>query len=174
MTKKAHSNKPKRVASAYIRFTSEERKKEEERGVGKKSVAEWATEYSKKWASLSPEEKKKYIDEYQRDMVEYKKAMDEYKNTDEYKEMRLKKSSEKRVAESKEKRPKKARNVSPYNIFVSEMYKKKKSEGEFDFKEVASLASEQWKSMSEQSKEEYQRKADEKNRSRRENENVVA
>lgn len=151
-----------------------QRKKEEERGCEKKSVAEWASEYSKKWASLPPDEKEKYIDEYKKDMVEYKRAMDEYKSTDEYKEMLLKRSSEKKAAESRDKKQKKARNVSPYNIFVSEMYKKKKSEGEFDFKEVASLASEQWKNMSEKSKEEYQRKADEKNRSRRGNENVVA
>ena len=149
-------------------------KKEEERGAGKKSVAEWASEYSKKWAILSPEIRKKYVDEYQREMVEYKKAMEEYKKTDEYKDLLLKKGSEKRTSEARERRkPKKVRNVSPYNIFVSEMYKKKKSEGEFDFKEVASLASEQWKGMSEQSKAEYQKKADEKNKSRRDNEDVV-
>lgn len=173
MAKKTESNnKPKRPASAYIRFTSDERKKED--GSEKTSVAEQAGKYSKKWASLKEEEKQKYIEAYHREMVEYNKAMEAYKTTDEYRESLNKKGDEKKKTSLKGK-VKKPRNVSPYNVFMAELYEKKKKEGTLGaLGNVASQASEEWKKMSDQNKETYQRLADEKNKARKEKEEATA
>lgn len=167
MAKKVCSNKPKRATSAYIRFTLDMRQKET---LEKMSIGEQAVRYSKMWADLPEQQKKKYIDAYQKDVVEYKKAMEKYKETDEYKEFLKIKGEEKRrgVSTKKEIREKKPRNVSSYNVFMAEVYEKKKREGKFDFREVATEASEEWKKMSKQNKEAYQKKADEKNQARRE------
>lgn len=162
------SNRPKRVLSPFFRFTADERKREGKQE--KTSVSANATRYAEKWNAFGPEEKKGYEEEYQKDLEKYRAAMEEYKKTDEYKEfVKSKKRS------GKDHKPKKPRNVSPYNVFMAEMYEKRKEEtGAFNFKEVASEASQIWKTMGEQNKEVYQKKADERNKARREKQESMA
>ncbi|KCZ74112.1 hypothetical protein H311_04924, partial [Anncaliia algerae PRA109] len=150
MKKKHAPNRPKRPPTAYIRFTNELRKKDP--SIKKLTVGEAATSFSKQWQELCQEEKDRLCDEYNKEMKIYSEAFAEYKKTDEYKES-LKKN----------KKPKRIRNVSPYNVFLAETYAQKKKEGCGEFKQVATEVSKLWSQMSEECKQDFQRKADELN-----------
>lgn len=165
MKKTNTPNKPKRPSSAYIRFTSELRKKDT--AVQKMSVGEAASFFSKKWAEYPPEGKKRLTDEYNQEMVGYNELFKAYKLTDEYKES-LKKTSKLPKNEKKTNR-----NISPYNAFVASYYEKKKKEGDCDFKAVTAEASEKWSSMTEAEKKVYSKKAAEVNEARKEKENKI-
>lgn len=158
MKKNLTPNKPKRPSSAYIRYTSELRKADPE--IKKMSVGEASNYFSKKWAELPQEEKKRLTDEYNEEMVSYNEAFSAYKLTDEYK------SSLKKGKKEKKK-------VSPYNVFMADAYEKKKKEGSCEFKEVAKEASQQWNKLSEEDKEIFKKKADELNEARKEKENKI-
>ncbi|KAF3333223.1 high mobility group B protein 13 [Carex littledalei] len=73
----ADPNKPKKPASSFILFSKEARKQLQEERPGTANSTVNAL-ISVKWKELSEEEKQKWTEKAAKDMVEYKKEMEEY------------------------------------------------------------------------------------------------
>jgi len=78
--KEKDANAPKGPRSAYILFSTEERKNvvKDHPGLAPKEVT---TELGARWRKLSEEEKKKYQEQNEADKVRYKSEMESYKPT---------------------------------------------------------------------------------------------
>lgn len=149
-------NEPKKPPTEYFMFLRDERKKLE-KGM---PVKEQTQILSKLWAELDPERRKRYAEEYVREVAAYKKKMEEYKKTDEYKQV-----SEKNVELKKGRaKTKTKRKPSGYNLFVKEQRAKmavgKKEGGKApSFKEISQIISGKWHSLTDAERHAYKTEA---------------
>lgn len=101
-------NQPVRPLTAYFAWMKENRArlKEENAGITNKELTK---KLGEAWSSISAEDKQPFLDTAKTQMDEWKKKMDVYKQTDEYKEFMIKK----RAFDSKKKAKAKGKKAKP-------------------------------------------------------------
>ncbi|ELQ76542.1 putative High mobility group, HMG1/HMG2, High mobility group, superfamily protein [Trachipleistophora hominis] len=137
---------PKKPASSYLSFCSHLRKTDE--ALKSMAPSDQRQHFATKWRTLSDTDRKGYEDDYQQRLQAYREEYKKYKASDLYKQ-----DCEAIGKESKKKRPK-----SAYNVFVAEEYKKVEGSS---FGEHTAELSRRWKSMNEEEKMVFRRKAEE-------------
>lgn len=153
VTKIRGENEPRKPPTEYFLFLRDERKNIEKGMVAKDKNAL----LNRLWKELSPERKKQYAEEYTREMLVYRKKMEEYKLTDEYKTVLKAKSAAKQAAQKPKRKP------SGYNLFVREERQRitegKKGADVPSFKELSQQISAKWNTLEEAAKNGYKERA---------------
>ncbi|KAI5171146.1 hypothetical protein NEFER03_0548 [Nematocida sp. LUAm3] len=161
-------NEPKKPTTEYFRFLRDERKQLQP-GL---SVKEQTQILSKRWGELGAAQKQAYSVEYKDALESYRKEMETYKETDEYKKIIKLNQSMKKQGTKAGIRTRTPRKPSGYNLFVKEERARmpKSKDGEVaSFKEISQIISKKWHSLSDDEKETYKMKAKEDGESAAEN-----
>merc|ERR1719456_263890 len=143
--------------TGYFRFVHKIRAQVQEE-TGKKGTAASAI-FGQHWKALPQEEKDALNAEYKAEFVEYKKKMDEYKQTESYKTFQTQKFKKKFRKCPKDKHaPKKA--LSAYFMFLADKRETMKAEyPTLKITELGKKAGELWKALTEEEKAVYKQKS---------------
>ncbi|BFZ10708.1 hypothetical protein BsWGS_13747 [Bradybaena similaris] len=132
-------NKPKRATSAYFYFLAQCRKEAAKAGKPPTKIAEFTKEASEKWKALPPEKKKPFEDAAAEDKKRYDTEMGVYRG--------------KSVDPNKPKRP-----PTAYFVFLADFRIKNANKG-IEHKEILKMAGEEWRSLSNEDKKPFEKKA---------------
>ncbi|NP_001298193.1 high mobility group protein B3-like [Biomphalaria glabrata] len=132
-------NKPKRATSAYFFFLAQCRKEAAKAGKAPTKIAEFTKEASEKWKALSADKKKPFEAAAADDKRRYETEMAVYKG--------------KSVDPNKPKRP-----PTAYFLFLAD-YRIRMANKGIEHKELLKMAGEEWRSLSNEDKKPYEKKA---------------
>jgi len=147
-------NAPRRPLTTYLRFSNSIRKEiEAETGL---SGVKTAPFISQKWQAVDQETKDELKQEYQEEMVVWKKEFAAYKQTDDYKNFQEKKAKKaKKVKKMKDPNAPK-RPLTAYFLYVAEVRQDVVEEiGKSDITAVGKKIGEMWRNLSDEEKAKY-------------------